>query len=357
MNGMPTDVILENFCASVREIAHGLNTSWKAANLNEAAVRQVVVLRLLQAAGFDIWNPLEVMPEVQSGARGSTDFLLRFDDKDALVLELKRSNATLADNETEQAITYAFHKGIRWAIITNGKVWKVCDVRIVTQKFNERVVLEIKLDDDIDFFAKNLFALLNRSVWALEEFEDSLESVKFALVYRELNKRLEFFMIKHEIANRSSAIKFMVNEGELTKTEQDILEKNQNFSSPKSTNEPDSALLDEINSASGRYTNDSTGTFIAQWHGVTLKPKSFRNLYLSLVEVAISRGITPRYATQEQIKKWPADTFAEISNGQKVDKNLNSETSRKRMKELLEALKVQPGTLEIQYTGKTYLLP
>lgn len=32
-------------------------------NPGEAVVRQTIVLPLLQAAGFDIWNPAEVIPE------------------------------------------------------------------------------------------------------------------------------------------------------------------------------------------------------------------------------------------------------------------------------------------------------
>lgn len=44
-------------------IADALDTTWRTEKLNEAAVRQVIMLRLLQAAGFDLWNPLEVAPE------------------------------------------------------------------------------------------------------------------------------------------------------------------------------------------------------------------------------------------------------------------------------------------------------
>lgn len=38
----------------------------------EAVVRQCIVLRLLMAAGFDIWNPQEVVPEeTNAGGRRS----------------------------------------------------------------------------------------------------------------------------------------------------------------------------------------------------------------------------------------------------------------------------------------------
>lgn len=364
MNVMPTDATLENFCASVREIAHGLNRGWKAANLNEAAVRQVIVLRLLHMAGFDIWNPFEIVPEETNGSGGRADLSIKIGDHTAFVLELKRLGVSIADKETEQTINYANSKAIRWAFATNGRIWKIYDTHLVTKPSIERGVLEIELlEDNADIFAEDLYRLLERSVWVSGKFENTLKHVQSDLEKRNQSTKiiqekaplLQSFMLENTISDRSKAADLMVQLGKLSDLERDILIGHTNKPLPKPNNRPD--LLEEVNNFSDIHTNDSTGSFVAQWSGAMLKPKSFRNLYLSLVEVAIFRGIAPRYATQEQIKKWRADSFAEMSNGQKVDKNLNSETSRKRIKELLDALKVQPGTLEIQYKGETYFLP
>ena len=48
-----------------------------APQLGEALVRQVIVLRFLQAGGFDIWNPAEVVPEETNLGGRRPDFLVR----------------------------------------------------------------------------------------------------------------------------------------------------------------------------------------------------------------------------------------------------------------------------------------
>jgi predicted type IV restriction endonuclease len=364
MNAMPTDATLEHFYVSVREIAHGLSTGWNAASLNEAAVRQVIVLRLLQAAGFDIWNPFEIVPEETNGSGGRADLSIKVGDLTTFVLELKRLGVSIADKETEQTINYANSKAIRWALATNGRTWKVYDTHLVTKPSIERGVLEIELlEDNADVFAEDLYRLLERSVWVSGRFEDALKRVQSDLekrnqsakIIRDKAPLLEAFMLENTIADRSKAADLMVQLGKLSDLERDVLIGHITKLSPQPNNRPD--LLDEVNRFSALHTNDATGSFVVQWSGTIIKPRSFRNLYLSLVEVAISRGVEPLYLTREQLEKMPDSMVAKMTNGRQVDKHFNSETARRRMKELLDKLNIQPGTLEIQYTGKTYLLP
>jgi predicted type IV restriction endonuclease len=110
------------FRSTVRRIRHGLQRSWIHHPLNEAATRQVIVLPLLWAAGFDIFDPEEVAPEVTDPSGGRVDLELRIDGKTRCVLELKRIGASLNDKAIVQAISYAVAKGIRWATAVLGLI-------------------------------------------------------------------------------------------------------------------------------------------------------------------------------------------------------------------------------------------
>jgi len=71
--------------------------AWNASNLSEAAVRRAMVLPLLQAAGFDIWNPLEVQPEETNAAGNRPDLTVRCQNgpERGFVLEIKRRELSM----------------------------------------------------------------------------------------------------------------------------------------------------------------------------------------------------------------------------------------------------------------------
>jgi hypothetical protein len=168
------------FRSTVRRIRHGLQRSWIHHPLNEAATRQVIVLPLLWAAGFDIFDPEEVAPEVTDPSGGRVDLELRIDGKTRCVLELKRIGASLNDKAIVQAISYAVAKGIRWAIATNGVTWRFFDTHIVEKPALEKDVLELSmLDNDEEELAYNLFSVLHKENWETDGFV--ISSIRFVL--------------------------------------------------------------------------------------------------------------------------------------------------------------------------------
>lgn len=78
----------------------------------EAVVRPCIVLRLLLAAGFDIWNPQEIVPEETNAGGRRSDFLVRR-GQGRFALEIKGMGVTLGNREYEQAVTYSVHEGSR----------------------------------------------------------------------------------------------------------------------------------------------------------------------------------------------------------------------------------------------------
>ncbi len=88
---------------------------------NEQAVSQGIVLRLLQELGWNTWDTTVVWPEFQTG-EGRADFALCHPpSKPAVFIEVKQPGK--ADDAVRQALEYAFHTGVPFVVLTDGKAW------------------------------------------------------------------------------------------------------------------------------------------------------------------------------------------------------------------------------------------
>ena len=88
---------------------------------NEQAISQGIVLRLLQELGWDTWDTAVVWPEYQTG-EGRVDFALCHPpSKPAIFIEVKQPGK--AEDGVRQALEYAFHTGVPFIVLTDGKTW------------------------------------------------------------------------------------------------------------------------------------------------------------------------------------------------------------------------------------------
>jgi len=88
---------------------------------NEQAISQGIVLRLLQELGWDTWDTSVVWPEYQTG-EGRVDFALCHPpSKPAVFIEVKQPGK--AEDAVRQALGYAFHSGVPFVVLTDGKTW------------------------------------------------------------------------------------------------------------------------------------------------------------------------------------------------------------------------------------------
>jgi hypothetical protein len=88
---------------------------------NEQAISQGIVLRLLQELGWDTWDTSVVWPEYQTG-EGRVDFALCHpSSKPAIFIEVKQPGK--AEDAVRQALEYAFHSGVPFVVLTDGKTW------------------------------------------------------------------------------------------------------------------------------------------------------------------------------------------------------------------------------------------
>jgi hypothetical protein len=88
---------------------------------NEQAISQGIVLRALQELGWDIYDTNVVWPEYQTG-EGRPDFALCHPpSKPAVLIEVKQPGK--AEDAVRQALEYAFHTGVPFVVLTDGKTW------------------------------------------------------------------------------------------------------------------------------------------------------------------------------------------------------------------------------------------
>ena len=94
-------------------------------NYHEAKTKQGFVLPLFQYLGWDISNINEVAPE-EKVSKGRVDYAFKLHDVSHFYLEVKALKAELNKLEYKnQVITYAYNKGVTWAILTDFEGIKV----------------------------------------------------------------------------------------------------------------------------------------------------------------------------------------------------------------------------------------
>ncbi|MCR4314852.1 MAG: hypothetical protein NUW37_00740 [Planctomycetes bacterium] len=88
---------------------------------NEAAISQGIVLRVFQELGWETWDTNVVWPEFQTG-EGRVDFALCHPPSiPAVFTEVKQPGK--AEDGVRQSLQYAFHKGVPFVVLTDGRTW------------------------------------------------------------------------------------------------------------------------------------------------------------------------------------------------------------------------------------------
>lgn len=88
---------------------------------NEQAISQGIVLRVFQELGWNTWDTNVVWPEYQTG-EGRADFALCHPaSKPAVFIEVKQPGK--AEDAVRQALEYAFHAGVPFIVLTDGRTW------------------------------------------------------------------------------------------------------------------------------------------------------------------------------------------------------------------------------------------
>ncbi len=105
----------------VKQLVHKFKALSPAARkqMNEDATRQGYLLPLFGALGWDIEDINEVSPE-ERVSKGWVDFAFRIGGIPRFFLETKKASEDLDDPRwVKQAIDYAWHKSVTWALLSD----------------------------------------------------------------------------------------------------------------------------------------------------------------------------------------------------------------------------------------------
>jgi predicted type IV restriction endonuclease len=97
---------------------------------------------LLEALG---WKKQEIEKEPRV-LKGRADYILRLENKNVLVIEAKRTGVSLTEEEGRQAVSYAYHQKIKFAVLTNFN-----EIRIYHALSNIKNITKNLLKDKIGY--------------------------------------------------------------------------------------------------------------------------------------------------------------------------------------------------------------
>jgi len=102
-------------------LVNELKSDSRLASFDEAATKQIVLLRVLSLLGWNIYNIDEVKPEYSVGGQ-KVDYALRHSNTNKVFIEVKKIGEDL-ERHREQLLNYSFKEGVKLSVLTGGISW------------------------------------------------------------------------------------------------------------------------------------------------------------------------------------------------------------------------------------------
>ncbi len=136
----------------------------------EEATKNAFIMPLISSLGYDVFNPLEVVPEytadIGSKKGEKVDYAIKKNDEIIMLVECKWSGADLHEDHTSQLYRYFSVTEARFAILTNGIIYE----------FYSDIDEKNKMDSK-PFFVFNLLHFEDHQINELKKFTKSAFSL------------------------------------------------------------------------------------------------------------------------------------------------------------------------------------
>jgi hypothetical protein len=156
--------------------------------LTEQAAKTALVMPFIQLLGYDVFNPLEVIPEytadVGTKKGEKVDYAISIDGTLSILMECKPSSSDLTINHASQLYRYFSVTDARLAVLTNGVIYN----------FYSDIDQPNKMDAN-PFFTLNLDAVRKADVRTLEHFTRNAFDIE-TIVREAANLKLESLVRK-----------------------------------------------------------------------------------------------------------------------------------------------------------------
>jgi hypothetical protein len=165
--------------------------------LTEEATKNALIMPFLQALGYDVFNPLEVVPEytcdIGTKKGEKIDYAILKDGVPVILIECKHwgQDLTLHDN---QLLRYFNVSPAKFGLLTNGIIYKFYTDLESENKMDEKPFLEINLTDIKDYHIDEL-KKFHKSYFDISNILSSASELKYT---NELKA-----VIKHEFETPS----------------------------------------------------------------------------------------------------------------------------------------------------------
>ncbi len=151
-------------------------------NMPEEDIKFQFIEPLLEALG---WRREDISKEYRV-LKGRADYILRIGNQDKLVIEAKKTSVRLEEKEGKQAVSYAYHKNIKFSVLTNFKQIRVYHALSNVKNIDKNLLIRdnknfiIDIENLIDKF--DLLWLLSKESFENEEIDSLLKNVDKRLI-------------------------------------------------------------------------------------------------------------------------------------------------------------------------------
>lgn len=382
---------------------------WQSHSINEAQTAQAIVLRMLQALGYNVWNPFEVMPEAFGNGGYRPDYTIQLNGDIRFIIEVKVLGKNLADTEKDmtQAVNYINSVGRRWAILTNGQEWLFLD-NDIRGEISQKRVLTLDLVSHAKHAASYLERLLSQKHWQTTDAEDALETI-IKDIRADIQKRLQLGKIANKLAAKigkgfskdklgiEMAVQYVLDanerqlaednlehlvkrllEGEETELIHAVVNREDKTETPSAESVPTQSQtpLSEVERAiiegivrSRQYTSERGGADVQAWLGdEPLEATSWRDIHAGLAEAMLTLNdkaveeLTQIYVSITEKRKgngetYPPSGYRQLSDGRFIFLHASAASHQRRILDLLTHLNITSQRLKVAYRGETFYLP
>lgn len=180
--------------AKISDIANTVRDHREVLATEEAA-KNALVMPFLQALGYNVFNPAEVIPEftcdVGTKKGEKVDYAVSIGGKITMLVECKPSHSELSINHASQLYRYFSVTEARVAILTNGVVYKFFSDIDSPNRMDERPFFTL----DLESLRKSDYRTLesfSKGAFDIERIVHEAGKLKLqTLVYKELEKEMQ----------------------------------------------------------------------------------------------------------------------------------------------------------------------
>lgn len=160
----------------------------------EEATKNAFIMPFIQALGYDVFNPLEVVPEfisdigIKKGEK--IDYAIFLDNKPAILIECKHWNQNLSVHDG-QLLRYFHTSKAKFGLLTNGIIYRFYSDLVDANKMDEKPFLEFNITEIKENQVEEL-KKFHKSYFDAESIVNTASELKFTnelkqLLHQELN--------------------------------------------------------------------------------------------------------------------------------------------------------------------------